>query len=386
MNRYTKIWNPKTIVVVFLKITASGTVYSAAKLNGNSEKPTNIQLFDDLDSIVKQFGTSKPYHVHVIGNGVLSRKIEHSSLYKESLILNAEVDDFIFSSFEDGQQMVVSFCRKTTIEKELKLIEEKKWHLIGLSCGVAPILTLLDDDQITFNHQVKIVEGRIIHFAKAEKIQEKSQWNGSFWTKKELLATAIARLTITPNEHYVTEGDQFCVRSRENYRQFNQFKAFGIAAIGGIFLTLLITYFYQNHINQRIAELEVDLSVYNENLSMLDRLSQEKQRKQELIANAGVNAKSFLSYYLDEIGKSVPTSITLSEMTLFPVIGKLKNKQRVEVDQEKILIAGTTKGNEVMDDWIEEMDRFEWVKSIELINYLKISDELAEFELIMTIE
>ena len=48
-------------------------------------------------------------------------------------------------------------------------------------------------------------------------------------------------------------------------------------------------------------------------------------------------------------------------------------------DQNKIMITGTTIGNEVMDNWIERMDRFEWVKSIELINYLKNSDSKSEF-------
>ena len=255
-----------------------------------------------------------------------------------------------------------------------------------MSCGIAPVLPLLDNEQITLEYEIKVTDQGIERFTRAEPVKEKCQWDGSFWTQKELLARAIGKHLFSPNEHYISDGDTICAKAQENYRQFSQFKAFGIAVIGGIFLTLLGTYFYQNHLNQRVAELEVDLSVYNENLSMLDRLSQEKQRKQELIANAGVNAKNFLSYYLDEIGKSVPSSITLSEMTLFPVVGKLKNKQRVEVDQEKIIIAGTTKGNEIMDDWIEMMDRFEWVKSIELINYLKISEELAEFELVMTLE
>ena len=129
----------------------------------------------------------------------------------------------------------------------------------------------------------------------------------------------------------------------------------------------------------------MDLSVHTENISMLDRLSQEKQRKEQLIGSAGVNASSFLSYYMDEIGVSVPKSITLSDMTVFPVVGKLKEKQRIEVDQKRIWIAGITKDNEILDNWIEKMDRFGWIKSIELLNYLKSTDDWAEFELQITL-
>ena len=150
--------------------------------------------------------------------------------------------------------------------------------------------------------------------------------------------------------------------SSENYRQFSQFKWYGVSIIGAILLSLIINYFYQNHLNQRIAELELDLSIHNQNLSMLDLLKQEKTRKEQLVLSAGVNANNFLSFYLDQLGKSVPGAITLNEMTVFPVKGKLKNKRKVEVDQQVIQIMGMTRGNEVLDDWMEQMNRFEWVK------------------------
>ena len=69
----------------------------------------------------------------------------------------------------------------------------------------------------------------------------------------------------------------------------------------------------------------------------------------------------------------------------FPVVDKLKDKQKVEVDSRRIWIAGSTKGNEILDDWIEKMDRFDWVKSIELLNYLKSTDEWAEFEIVINL-
>ena len=148
-----------------------------------------------------------------------------------------------------------------------------------------------------------------------------------------------------------------------------------------ILLSLLINHFYHNSLNNDIAQLEMNLSVHNENLSLLERLSQEKMRKEQLIASAGVNSSSFLSYYLDKIAESIPKSITLSDMTVFPVVGKLKDKQKIEVNQKSIGIAGITPENVVLDDWIEKMDRFEWVESVELLNYLKSSEESAEFEI-----
>lgn len=385
MSRYKEIWNPKSLVVVFVEITPSGKLYFAAKNRINSDKKVTPEQFDDLEAIVKAFGSSMAYQIHLLGSGVLSRKIDSTTAFKEELILNGDPDDFVFSTYSDGNQQVVSFTRKSSIAEELALIESKKWHFLGLSCGIAVIFGILEDEKVTFDYELELRNGTIKEFNRATVVKEKAQFRSEFYTEKELLSFAIVN-TPKNDEHYSSHSNLNFADAQENYRQFNQFKTYGILAIGSIFIALLSVYFYQNHLNQSVAELEVDLSVHNENLSLLDRLTQEKERKGQLIASAGVNSKKFLSYYLDEIGKSVPKEITLSELALFPVQGKLKNKQRVELDQERITILGVTRDNEILDDWMEKMNRFDWIIRVELLNYLKGADNLAEFELIIIIE
>ena len=385
MSWYTNIWKPKSIVTVFVDITPEGKAFSAGKLSVKPDQEIDLQMFDDLESVVKKFGTSKAYHLHVLGSGILSRKIVSTPSYKEELILNGNPDEFLFSSYDDGEQQVVSFTRLNGIQQELELIAENKWHFLGFSCGNATLCSLLEDEKITLDYDIELQNGKVITFSRALSSKQKCQYRGEFYTEKELLAKSIVQAS-PMNEAYTTHSDFHFPEVQENYRQFAQFKTFGMLAIGTIFVALLSVYFYQNHLNQAIAELELDVSIHNENLSLLDRLEQEKERKGQLITNAGVNSKRFLTFYLDEIGNSVPAEITLSDLSLFPVQGKLKNKQRVELDQERISIVGSTKGNEVLDDWMEKMNRFDWVVRVELLNYLRGADEMAEFELIMIID
>lgn len=124
----------------------------------------------------------------------------------------------------------------------------------------------------------------------------------------------------------------------------------------------------------------------NENLALLERLRQEKTRKEQLILSSGINASEFISFYIDRIGESVPGSISLKEVQVFPLKEKLKEKKKVEIQQEVIEIIGYTPGSEVLDNWMEKVNRFEWVKSVELINYLKSENVNAEFKLLITLE
>lgn len=384
MSRFSNIWHPRSLIVVFLDFNQGNCDISAGKLNYNSSGNHDFKTFDDLDAAVNHFGKYKSYHIHVLGTGVLSRKIESNPMYQQDLIMNGNPNDFLFTSFDDGTNTAVSFCRKSLIEDHLNQFESEKWHLYGLSCGYSPICGILEDESVSTTFEVEVKNDKITSFQRAEIVKEKSNWRNDFWTTKSLVAEAI-RTNKDASNKWLVDGEEKGDEQRENIHQYNQFKTIGIGIVGAILLALIVNYFYQNHLNNEIAQLEMDLSVHQENISMLDRLSQEKQRKEQLINNAGVNASSFLSYYMDEIGATVPKSVTLSDMTIFPIVGKLKEKQRVEVDQQRIWIAGITKDNEILDNWIEKMDRFEWVKSIELLNYLKSSEKWAEFELQITL-
>ena len=384
MSRFSNIWHPRSLIVVFLDFNQGNCDITAGKMSFNASSNLAFESFGDLEEVVTHFGKYKSYHLHVLGTGVLSRKIESSPSYQQDIIMNGNPNEFLFTSFDDGQNTAVSFCRKSLIEEYLNQFESEKWHLYGLSCGYSPICGLLENESISAEFDIEMKSGKITSFQRAETSKEKSNWRNDFWTTKSLIAETV-RINRSAENKWIVDGENNGESARENIHQYNQFKTLGIGIVGAILLALIVNYFYQNHLNDEIAQLEMDLSVHQENISMLDRLTQEKQRKEQLINSAGVNASSFLSYYMDEIGSSVPKSITLSDMTIFPVVGKLKEKQRIEVDQQRIWIAGITKDNEILDNWIEKMDRFGWVKSIELLNYLKSTEKWAEFELQITL-
>jgi hypothetical protein len=151
-----------------------------------------------------------------------------------------------------------------------------------------------------------------------------------------------------------------------------------------MFIIYIQIYFYINYLNTEIANLEVDLTLTNDTVSLLEKLKQEKNRKELLVSNSGVQQKEFLSYFLDKIGETVPKAISLQVLEVFPLSETLKEKRRVELQQHIIEIEGTSPESETLDDWMERMNRFEWVRSVELINYLKSNNSNASFKLLIT--
>jgi Tfp pilus assembly protein PilN len=380
MSWYTNIWRPRKMAILFLHFNSGAVRFSVLKIGVN--KAQELKTFDSLSELLKGTGNNIGYHVHVSGSGILSRKVEFLPAFREQLIISGNPKEFIFTTFNDGSEVATSFFRKALIQEHLDQMLENKTHLLGISSGAVPVFTILEDEVVEMDYKLEVKNGKMGTFERASESKEKVIWRHDFYSPQELISKAILNnyRSKVPSEVY---EDHSLEPAKENYRQFVQFKVYGASSLLAIFLSLFANYFYQNHLNNDIAELEQNLMSSNDNLALLERLDQEKTRKEQLISGSGVTSSLFLSYYLDEIGQTVPKEIQLQEMKLFPLDGKIKNKQKVEVKQEQIIIEGTTLGNETLDNWIEEMDRFEWVRSVELLNYHEGENNRAEFKLLI---
>lgn len=389
MEWFKNIWNPKSLVVVFLQFEGDAMIFSALKYKGlrdDISTENEAMRFDSFDEIVKHFGKSVPYHIQVSGKGVLSRKIKNGSGAIESLVISGNVEDFYFTSYSDEMNIVASFFRKSLLDEVLLLADALKLHLLGITSGLVPLFSLDDDFKLNLEYSIQKQDGKILDFTKSEESKKYFSWNDKQVSKEQLIAYAIYNQLAVSNDGYETSEQESYELKRENYRQYTQFKVLGLSLLGIIFLALTINYIYQGSLNNQIAGLEADLSVSNQSLSLLDQLEQEKQRKEQLVFNAGVNSSKFLAFYLDEIGRTVPGKIYLTDLELFPLESKLKNKHKVEVKKKNIRISGNTPENTILDDWIERMNRFAWIKAIQLLNYSKTEHGNADFMLSLTIE
>ncbi len=381
MSFLKTIWNPKKVCVIFLNYTATGIHISASKVS-KKIKNRSITEFDTIEAVIKKFGKENPYHIHLQGAGILTRMVENIPNYKEQLIVNGDKDDFYFTSLEIGSKIITSFFRKALINEIIKQLSDSKAFLINITAGIVPCLLEIEKDgKVSFDYEVEVKNGEIETFNKVETAK-----SFGFKSYEEticdstLLSTANSFLNYSGGFEAEEKSSYF-----QNYKDYSQFRFFGLSTVFSILFLLVGNFFYLKSLNQDVADLEIELSLNNENLSVIDRLKQEKTRKEQLIQTSGINAKSFISFYIDEIGRTVPKNINLLELYVFPLKERLKEKRKVEISQENIEIKGVTQSSSVLDDWMEKMNRFEWVERVELINYTKSETNQAEFKLIVSI-
>lgn len=373
------IWNPKKVVVVFMENT--GTAFELKAVSVHSKKGSQpVESFASLDELTARYGKYAAYWIHIDGTGVLTRIADPHSDYKKDLLMNVDPDDFFFTTTHSEGSKLVSFVRKSVAESLLEEMTGKKLFLIGISCGFSPAgLLIQEDETLSFDFKLTKQNGQFVSIERMETPAPNYFYDGKFLSKSEFMAVAISNAVFSGTADF--EPDLKKEKLNE-FKEYSKFKTIGVSSIVTILVILVCNYFYLNHLNNKIADKEAEIALNNSNLSLLDKLTQEEIRKKQLVVNSNTNTTFFVAYYLDEIGKSVPEKIRLLEMHVFPLTQKLKEKRKVEIDKYRIEVTGWTYDNIVLDNWIERLDRQDWVKSVELVNYHRNNDE-AEFKIII---
>lgn len=387
MNLKTSIWSPKKWVIVFFHFADEQVEISAFVCGHKDTAEPLLVSFDSFEDVVKHFGKSKPYVFHITGSGVLSRKIEYLPGYKEQLIVNADKDEFYFTSFHDTSSIIVSFFRKSLIERFTKHCKEEKITLQSISSGIVPVLNLAgSNEKITLDYSIFIQDGKIMTFDRQDKINQNTSINQHYYSRLKAISFGIIFPLIQPNDQFEQAFDlNESALQIDEFIQFKKFKFWGVFSLFFILSILVANYIYMGSINNEIAQLELDLSIDNDQLTLLDRVKQEKSRKELLVNSSGVDTKQFISFYIDAIAHSVPHEIKFKTMEVYPLGTPLKAKRKVEINQTQIMIEGSTPSSHLLEDWMDKINRYEWVKSVELMNYLK-NNQQANFKLIIQIE
>lgn len=333
--------------------------------------------FAEVDSLEEFLKIKKhtPICIHVHGFGVLARQIENKPNYEDSLIVSGDKTDFYFSSFEDDNQINVAFVRRSLLAEINEKLEEQKAFVFELWVGPIPLMVLYEKyNSISADYSIKFKDRNVFELAKNE-IQNESRVD-TFYLESFVDG-------LEENEALITQAldQQSTIAVQNNYKEYKRFVNLGIGILVFFLLALSANYFYVNHLNQKSAELEAELTSYQENLSLIDRLEQEKQRKLILIENSGIQSDNYLTYYLDEIGASIISSIHFQNLELFPLKEPLKPKRKVEPDVTNVVVKGNCNNSKVLDDWIENLEAIEWVGSVEVMNYVRLSKTKANFHI-----
>ncbi len=373
---------PKKYNLVLIHNQSGNSLFHYACINEQTTAHS-FTSFDSLEEILKKADKTIPFIIHVKGTGILARSVENAPNYKERLLVSGREDEFYFNSYELSGSILVSFARKNIIDEFLDPIKAAKGFIWALYIGpsILPfksehLNTIQSDYVLSFPSSDQII------LAKNEQELPEKQVQASYL---EAIIHFIWQKNTRSDQFYQGIDDETLVQTKTNYKDSKLFRTLGLSILGFFLITLTANYFLVNHLNQVAVDYEQEIAGYQENFAIIDRTRQEKQRKLVLFQNSGMQSGNPLSYYSDEIGTTVPKDIQFTEMELFPLSQQLKPKHKVETDHSQIIIHGITMNSKILDDWMEELEKKEWIQSVEVINYSRLDDRNSIFHIIIHI-
>jgi hypothetical protein len=381
MLQFNKISSPRSFVLVWLYRQGANFQIKAGKVVPRRKE---LSSFNTIEEVVEEFGVNKPYVIHVSGSGVVQRTLENKPNYITDLIINGRKEDFFITSFQsfDKKNVTVSFFRREVIEELLNILRSQKVKLYQVDSGEIQLIKSLGDVfYLKGSFDISSSVDGEVRVNKTEQPPRLIQTSSGTYTYEELLIESYTNVSDQQIELWNYSFLESPWNDRSEIKGKRTFERFGAILMTTLLLIVFGNYFYQNYLYQDISKLESELLIQNDNLALLDRLNLEKERKKILVGNAGIFTPRFNAYYLDEIGLTVPKDIVLTKLELYPIDGKLKQKQKINVFRDLIKVQGTTPTNIELDKWISILDKKEWVKTVEVMNYIKNDSLPAEFNI-----
>ncbi|QLG46770.1 hypothetical protein [Costertonia aggregata] len=335
--------------------------------------------YQSLDNLFKTRKKNCPTTIIFNTNDVLSKILKTKSKNNPKALVEKAFPNFNFENFyyelvSFGEHTVISIIKKDKVNELLKELIAKKISVVNISLGVCSLVNIKNHierdivrtsntellfDSATINSITRFEHNEPVHYEINGLEIENDFLLGfsgilSFISKGGIGFSNLTEL----NEYYKSEF--------QNKRFFDVVSKL---SLGLVLTILLLNFFFFNHYFQKVGELrtltEIN-GINKKNLSELTERVVEKQKRLDAILSSG-NSKS--SYYLDGIGKSVPTSVLIHQIQYQPLLKPLRNSKPVEVEENIIIIEGNSFNTNEFSIWIEQLETKSWIRKVETLDF-----------------
>ncbi|MEP2239657.1 MAG: hypothetical protein ABJI22_14915, partial [Maribacter sp.] len=320
----------------------------------------------------------------------LTKHLNNSNTSLEAALVNEafpniDIKTFYWEIIQKSKKSIISISRKEFVDSILIKLSQSKITPFQISLGVSSIEEIIQYTDVEFLHlnsqNLKLDNGEII------EIQSDTINQEVFYEINELKLSNFNLLIFGQILSYLNGSKRFTNFSDQNQNLENQlineriFNSIGKFALAFFGIILLVNFIFYNHYFSKTNELKSSLLAgdsQKENLIKLENIVKNKQDKINTISNSS-NSKS--TFYLDNIAQSVPHTILLRTIDYQPLIKNIQKDKPITFSENFILISGLSNDNNEFSRWIEKLEKNEWIKSIETLDYDFVSDNSSDFSI-----
>lgn len=349
----------------------------------------SFNSFSDLKKNSKRF---KGIHLNINSFFVLTKIVPWLSdqdVMINGAFPNIDWDKFYFQIGRFGDKAILSLARKSQVEEVISSFESNNLKVKSLTLGVSTINEVVpfigNQSFETLKFKIQPTSGEIIEFSgELEKPLEGTKIQvADFELNSYFLPGLSSFLGFLQGK--LNLGTSLKDRNKElksNFKKDLLFKGLMFSSVSLLLIILTINSFLYTNYYQ-------DLNYYK---SLNNKVEIEKEKweqlkikhaeKKALVENFYSTGHSNSTFLLNQIVVSVPREITLDGLEYQPFSRAIEQDNPIEIKKNIIILSGVTSGEYSFSEWIQSMEKKEWINEVEINDYqMEADDEDISFEI-----
>lgn len=356
----------------------------------------------DINSLNNTISGKTPIHLNIIGKGLIHRKLEKPAIEDKSekeiihnIFPNADPEEFLLQKTTTKQGFYLSLIRKKIVEEILNHFTSIGFFITHITIGPFAINNITGlFENIPINSPIYVKNQKLeIDDQLISSINLTQNKSDVFYTigdeninHDNLISFASAFSFYIPSKNSFIELEQLNI-SKEEFTFKKVFTLLGWGILIFVFTVLLINYLFFEHYNKKYNTLSLEYSNRIEVINSLQKLSTELAEKERFVSDNNLQVTSRFSYYSDRLAILIPKGIVLQELILNPLISNIKKNKEISVAQNIILVNGQVAKTKLLNNWIKEIEKENWVKDVKIVKFSqKDQNSSAEFELEISVK
>lgn len=339
------------------------------------------QSFNQLQMLAELAKTSVPIHLIDNTDNVITKHTESESNFRDKATverffpgLNFENYYFQISRLKDLSY--ISVVKKQNVDTYLAHLKKMKFKVRGFSLGPCSLNTIVDylDIDFIFTNTSKVpinsVSDTNLSISRKKKDATSTyNINGLSVKNTEVIAFSGILSFLTSNTKTTSNFGDTIENLEKEFAYGRTISILLRSFLGLILLLLLSNFLFFNFYYDRVQLSKEKVAFENENKKNLAIIRGRVAKKEKKVDAVLSLSNSRTSFYLDQLGITVPKSILLTELLYQPLTKPMRESKPIQLDENKILVMGTCISSEDFSSWITHLETIEWIESIKTMDY-----------------
>jgi len=356
------------------------------KKDGSKITVADKAVFTNYTELLDYIDKRLPVILVVDGKGVLNKKIDFSVEADVSWYKNIDFGSIYFTSFASKGQSFMSFCRKNIVSEIVLAFSKSNLQLAEVYIG--SFLSALLEGEI--QNETILSGGLVLEFHEQKLVgftKRTEQVEVNYTIAQETISSVFLPLYGAVIHFFVQQKK---VEKTVNHGlQTDEilykkaFNVFGGVMIVAFLVSLLSSYLLIQYYGSENAALNLKNVYSNQSYQLILDMEKQKEHKLSILRESGSLSSKFLTYYSYSIIKEVPNDISLTELTISPVLSEIKTNKRLEFMSQTIVIKGETFNEFSFNNWLIDLKKMDWLQDFEIKSIKKDKKNKSVFEVII---